>query len=203
MQIYVESFFLCILATVFCCVEIESEGRYGWADKMPTWYRAGHWYNKPFGNRPITGYHVFMFTLPVLIFHAHFAMGMPWSWEAESTVWSRYFIFCVVWDYYWFILNPFYEGKFKKTEIWWHAQDHWVAGRIPMAYAAQLVAAVAIPAIQYGITQDPHELWQQGTRLGFVIGWTVLLRLARHRYHDWYYRMRMTDERDKADIFYR
>lgn len=28
-----------IVAAVTACIEIEAEGKFGWAEKMPTWYR--------------------------------------------------------------------------------------------------------------------------------------------------------------------
>ncbi len=202
MQSIFEALFICVIATVLACIEIESEGKFGWADKMPTWYRSNRWYNKLFGDRPITGYHTFMFMLPVLIFHAHFAMGMPWSWQAEVAVWPRYFIFIVIWDYYWFLLNPYYEGKFAQKRIWWHAKDIWFWGRIPFAYLSPIVIATAIPVIVYTITNNDAGIRDQATRIGIVAGFTSALWLSRRQYHQWYRKMRRVDDRDKTDIFY-
>jgi hypothetical protein len=66
--------FWSVFATVIACVEIEIEGRYGWAEKLPTWYRTTGFCARVFGfvagGKPLTGYHAFMFFVPVMIFHA-------------------------------------------------------------------------------------------------------------------------------------
>jgi hypothetical protein len=72
--------FWMLFATVVACIEIESEGRFGWAEKAPTWFRTtgivAKLYGMLMGKKPLTGYHSFMFFFPVLLFHAHFFMGV-------------------------------------------------------------------------------------------------------------------------------
>ena len=50
-------------------IEIEIEGGYGWAERLPTWFEkrgaVGRVYGVVMGHRPLTGYHVFAFTIPV------------------------------------------------------------------------------------------------------------------------------------------
>ncbi len=49
--------FWSLFAVIVACIEIESEGRYGWAQKMPTWYRTtGFWgrvYGMVMGGKPL------------------------------------------------------------------------------------------------------------------------------------------------------
>jgi hypothetical protein len=45
-----------------------------------------------------------------------------------------YFAWCIFWDFQWFVLNPFYAGRFSKKNVWWHAQSPWVFGLFPLDY---------------------------------------------------------------------
>ena len=60
-------------------IEIEIEGGYGWAERLPTWFlrrgRVGRVYGVFMGHRPLTGYHVFAFTIPLLVLHLPYVMG--------------------------------------------------------------------------------------------------------------------------------
>jgi len=199
--------FWSLFATVLACIEIESEGKYGWAHHAPTWYlTTGFWaklYGRLLGGKPLTGYHAFMFFLPVLIFHAGFFLGAPWSPAAELLTWALYFVWCPLWDYYWFVLNPHYAGKFKKECIWWHATSPWVFGLFPADYPVGLAVSLGFAAA---------AAWFAGSIAPFIghlelvagfAAFTVLLHLAAPAYHRWYLRMRTADDRDKVNIFYK
>jgi hypothetical protein len=197
-----------VFAVVIACVEIESEGAHGWADKAPTWYRVtGFWgraYGLIMGGKPLTGYHLFMFFLPVLIFHAHFFMGVPWSPAGELTAWALYFVWGPLWDYYWFVLNPAYEGRFKQRHIWWHATSRWVLGLFPIDYAAGCIVSIGFAAgAAYVVGSWSLLLEHLKLLLGFGI-FTVLLHLVAPAYRRWYVRMRRpgSDERHKVNRFY-
>ena len=96
-------------------IEIEIEGGYGWAERMPTWFRkrgaVGRVYGVVMGGRPLTGYHVYAFTIPLLLLHLPFVSGVDWSLGAEVATVATYFALAVVWDYLWFVLNPAYTVK--------------------------------------------------------------------------------------------
>ncbi len=199
--------FWSVFATVLACIEIESEGKHGWAHKAPTWYRTtGFWarvYGLVMGGKPLTGYHAFMFFLPVLIFHAHFFMGVPWSTEAECRAWALYFVWCPLWDYYWFVLNPHYAGQFRRESIWWHAKSPWVGGLFPLDYVSGLAASLACAGIGAWFAGSAEPFYGHlRLLLGFGL-YTVLLHLAAPTYRYWYALMRLRDDRDKVDIFYR
>ena len=189
-------------AAVIACVEIEAEGKHGWAEKMPTWYRTtGPWaalYGKLMGGKPLTGYHLFMFFFPALLFHAHFFMGAPWSAAGELKAWAMYFAWCPLWDYYWFVLNQHYEGRFRKDGVWWHARSRWIFGLFPADYL-------------FGLLLSLGFAFGAGTRafvdhIGLLCGFgamTLVLHALAPAYRRWYARMRLLDDRDKAGIFHR
>ena len=68
-------------------IEIEIEGGVGWAERLPTWYfkrgRIGRIYGLVMGHRPLTGYHVYAFTIPLLILHLPYVMGVHWTLANE------------------------------------------------------------------------------------------------------------------------
>lgn len=59
--------FFGFLALLIAVAEIEMEGKYGWAQKLPTWYKKQpkFWLK----GKPMTGYHVVMFPIFFLLFH--------------------------------------------------------------------------------------------------------------------------------------
>lgn len=196
-----------LFAAVIACVEIESEGRHGWAEKMPTWYRTtGFWavlYGRLMGGKPLTGYHLFMFFFPVLLFHAHFFMGVPWSGAAELKAWAMYFAWCPLWDWYWFVLNPHYKDRFTKEHVWWHAGSRWLFGAFPADYAVGVALSIGF-GIAAGVVADDAliAVGHVATLFGFGTASLVLVAAA-PAYHRWYGRMRLRDDRDKATIFHR
>ena len=68
-------------------VEVEIEGGYGWAERMPTWFlkrgRLGALYGMVMGHRPLTGYHVYVFIMPIVILNLPFGYGVPGAWRAS------------------------------------------------------------------------------------------------------------------------
>lgn len=200
--------FWSLFAVVIACVEIEAEGTRGWAEKMPTWYRTtGFWgraYGMVMGGKPLTGYHTFMFFFPALLFHAHFFMGVPWSGTEELKAWALYFAWCPLWDYFWFVLNPAYQGKFKKDQVWWHAKSPWIFGLFPMDY---LVGALVSIGFAEGASQVSGSQLVIAEHLvlleGFAVATVLLHLIGAPLYRRWYARMRVSDDRDKAPIFHR
>ncbi len=78
------------------------------------------------GHRPLTGYHVFAFTIPLLIVHIPFVFGLDWSLSAELSQLAIYFALAVIWDYMWFVMNPAYTvANFRRENVWWF-QVPWI-----------------------------------------------------------------------------
>ena len=112
-----------LFAFLLAALEVEAEGRFGWAQKMPTWYRtrgpSGRFYGLMMGGKPLTGYHLFMFFLPLVAVHTGFFQGVRWSVASELIALARYFALAVLWDYLWFILNPHYGfSRFRQENVW-------------------------------------------------------------------------------------
>jgi len=126
-----------IAAFLWAKLEIEIEGKHGWAANLPTWKVENHPFLRLFyGGRPLTGYHVWAFTSVGFFFHLPFIVGLHWSWIAELRALGACCLFWVVEDFLWFVLNPHYGWrKFRRDEIWWHKRwllslpvDYWVLG---------------------------------------------------------------------------
>lgn len=199
--------FWSFFATVVACIEIESEGKFGWADKAPTWYRTtgffGRVYGLFMGGKPLTGYHAFMFFLPVLIFHAHFFMGVEWSGAEELKSWATCLAWFPLWDYYWFVLNPHYEGKFKREHIWWHAKSPWVFGLFPLDYLVGVILSIGFAGGASLVAGSEQVILDHVILLGGFGLYTILLHIAAPLYRNWYVKMRLRDDRKRVDIFYK
>ena len=133
--------FVFVLAFVFAKLEIEIEGKNGWAAGLPTWRIEKHvlldWF---FGGRALTGYHVWTLLFVALAFHLPFFFTGSWSGREELQVIGGLLMFWIVEDFLWFVLNPDYGfRKFTKEHVSWHKK--WVAG-FPAEY--WLFGAIAI-----------------------------------------------------------
>ena len=196
-----------LFATVLACVEIEAEGKHGWAEKMPTWYRTRGFiarvYGLMMGGKPLTGYHAFMFFMPALIFHTHFFLGVEWTIAGELAAWALYFAWCPLWDYFWFVLNPHYQGKFKKTHVWWHAQSPWILGLFPLDYLMGILISIGFAAGAMFVSGSTDALIGHLKLLGGLAIYTICLHIAAPLYRKWYSRMRMQDDRESAKIFHK
>jgi len=62
--------FLFWLSFVLAKLEIQIEGKFGWAEKAPTWrLPPEHWISKIFfGGKPATGYHTWLYIFVFLLF---------------------------------------------------------------------------------------------------------------------------------------
>lgn len=198
--------FWSLCATVLAGLEVESEGKYGWAEKLPTWYRVTGWPARLFGllvsGKPLTGYHLYVSILPLFLCHAHFVMGGEWSGAAEFQALALYLVYCVIWDYYWFVLNPHYAGKFSRQYVWWHASRRWVLDLFPVDYLNGIVLSIVVAIGASHLADSPELLTRHILLLAGFAVYTVLLRLLAPAYHAWYRRMRQRDDRDKAVIFH-
>ncbi|HXV61323.1 MAG TPA: hypothetical protein VEK15_11555 [Vicinamibacteria bacterium] len=129
--------FIVIAAFMFAKLEIEIEGRHGWAEKLPTWRIEHHvlldWF---FGGRPLTGYHAWAFLFVLFAFHLPFFWAGAWSVRSELHAVGGYTLFWIIEDLLWFLLNPHYGWKkFTRHDVWWHKRwalglplDYWILG---------------------------------------------------------------------------
>ncbi|MFN0117363.1 MAG: hypothetical protein ACKVQC_03595 [Elusimicrobiota bacterium] len=125
--------FIFFASFVWAKMEIEIEGKDGWAANLPTWRVEKHplldWL---YGGRPLTGYHVWAFTFVFGMFHLPFVWNGYWSVRQELNVIGAYDLFWVSEDFLWFVLNPHYGWKkFNRENVWWHKR--WFLG-FPLDY---------------------------------------------------------------------
>ncbi len=182
-------------------VEVEIEGGYGWAERMPTWFLKRGTLGKVYGvfmaKRPLTGYHVYVFIMPLIILHLPFGYGLPWSLAAELMVFATFFALAVVWDYTWFVLNPAYTvQRFQKGNVWWFAGP-WI-WRFPLDYYNGFALSLILAALAAWSAGTVHvfysQLWFLAVQV-VLLGVTVLLSPY---YHRWYRHMRRAGADDRA-----
>lgn len=120
-----------LLGIVFANLEIQIEGKRGWAADLPCWRKEKGWVVRLLGGRPLTGYHMWMSIFIVLMFHFPF-LFVDWYLKTELLIWGLLYGFFLVEDFAWFVFNPHFGiKKFKKAEIWWHG-SWW--GPVPSIY---------------------------------------------------------------------
>lgn len=192
---------ICALALWFALIEIEIEGAHGWALRLPTWFRtrgpAGRVYGAISGGKPLTGYHLFMATLPLVILHLPFGYGADWSWAAEIMVVATYMAFAIGWDYLWFILNPAYGlRRFRRGEVWWY-QGPWV-GRLPYEYYAAVAGSFVVALIAWAAGGGAGVVAEQGRLVGGLALLCLAAMALAPAYRRWYRWMRRpeADEHD-------
>ena len=114
-----------LLAFFFAHVEIQVEGKAGWAASLPTWRVEHHWWLDVFwGGRAMTGYHAWLFPCMALFFHFPLVFTGTWSWRREARVLACIMLFWLSEDFLWFIMNPAYGlARFRPQFIPWHL--HW------------------------------------------------------------------------------
>lgn len=187
-------------ALLFALVEIEIEGKDGWAMNLPTWFRRRPFYARVYAlllsGKPLTGYHAVMFFIPFVSFHVGLAFGQPWSWGLEARVVASYLVWNVTWDFLWFVLNPHFGwARFRKGHIWWHG-GVWI-GRLPIDYVNALGLSFLVACVPWFAHGNTSTLCRHAI---FVAGMAVLTAaaaMAAPLYQRWYQHMRRpgSDER--------
>ncbi len=128
--------FIAVLALFWAKMEIQIEGKDGWARNLPTWrIEKNPIFSLVLGGTELTGYHLWAFSCVFLFFHLPF-LWQPWSWRAEWHVIGGYSLFWVVEDYLWFVLNPHYGPRgLTPAKAWWHKRwflkfplNYWIVG---------------------------------------------------------------------------
>ncbi len=140
--------YIALLALFFAKVEIQIEGAAGWAANLPTWRVEQHWLLDIFwGGRPMTGYHAWVFSFMLLIFHLPAVIFSTWHWRLEARILGAVALFWIIEDVLWFLLNPsFGLSKFNPENIPWH--KHWL-GFIPTDYWTFSLAGLLLILLSY------------------------------------------------------
>lgn len=191
MESIVQGVFWLVFAIFLALFEIEIEGHHGWAYSLPTWYRRkgiGKVYGAFMHKKPMTGYHIFLLALLFLIFHAHYFQGVKWNLEAEFSTLGLIMTISVIWDYLWFVLNPYFGYQsFRKEKIWWHAKSTWLLG-FPSYFYSRLITAFVLNILANKVESYLLQL------AIFIVG-TIIVIILSPLYHGFYNKMRENDER--------
>lgn len=124
--------FLFLSASLHAKLEIEIEGRHGWAEKLPTRhfrfalmrYFSEHGY--------VTGFHLYTILFVFTLMHFPVFFVEQWSLNMELFVLGFFLLHVTLEDFLWFMYNPAFGLKrFSPKYIWWH--KHWFLG-VPISY---------------------------------------------------------------------
>jgi hypothetical protein len=118
--------YLFLICFFLANLEIQIEGPNGWASKLPTWRIADKTINWLYGGKPITGYHLYLTILLLLLFHLPL-LYLKLDIYIESKILMSFFVVATIWDLQWFIMNPaFGLKKYHPENIWWF--KNWLFG---------------------------------------------------------------------------
>jgi len=129
-----------ILAYLHARQETEIEGNAGWARHLPT-FRINVFITKLLIGKEITGYHIFMLLMFLVIFHLPL-LFIPLTLKNECMIVGLMNIYWVIEDFLFFIVNPHFTLKnFCKEKICWHKR--WILG-LPVSYWVAIIIGVIL-----------------------------------------------------------
>ncbi|HYE99832.1 MAG TPA: hypothetical protein VEJ18_13020 [Planctomycetota bacterium] len=171
---YWQPVYFFFIAMALALLEIQIEGKHGWAEKLPTWRwtpRLAQWFG-----RPVTGYHLYLQLFMLLLLHLpHMYAGF--TWEREVELLSLYFLLSVFWDFLWFALNPHYGlGRFNRACVWWFRG--WWCG-VPADYFLGIFTSWALYVLPAGTLQLAVRSKQWAVFAGLFLGLTLAAAGAR------------------------
>ena len=141
-MMWADAIFVVVYATLFAMLEIEIEGKFGWAEKLPTVPVLGKF----------TGYHCVMNVMVVLT--------LLYALLPRMGVWSALF-FIVGWflveDFAWFVLNPNYGiQNYTKSKVKWH-DSYW-----PLGVPLHNYIGIALMVFAAFMAGKPQLVWAGG-----------------------------------------
>ncbi|QQS39116.1 hypothetical protein IPM62_00675 [Candidatus Woesebacteria bacterium] len=109
------------ISSFLALLEIQIEGKDGWAKNLSTWRLHPKWFNYfPGANKPLTGYHTFLWLFILTLAHTPLLFS-AWSLANEFLIISFVLFVLRLGDFLWFVFNPHYGlKKFNKEAIPWH-----------------------------------------------------------------------------------
>jgi len=139
-------------ATAFALLEIQIEGRSGWARRLPTWRVENRWTRLLMGARPLTGYHLYVHVFVLLLLHLPYALSLVTpTWAAEMRILAFLILFWILEDFLWFVFNPaFGIRKFTPRHATWHAPSWWLI--MPKEYWIFTPVAVLLYVASWALT---------------------------------------------------
>lgn len=177
---FYQAIYLFIAALVLAYLEVQIEGKHGWASRLPTWRGGERWYGRLYrrlmSGKELTGYHLGVFGFVLLFLHYPFFSGQSWSAATELWTLSLFFLFSIVWDYLWIIINPHYGviKRHPKNDVWWHA--HWW-GPFPRDYYFGVILSLAVLSPLW--QRNGAVLHEWGKVFGvFIVGTVIILLIT-------------------------
>jgi hypothetical protein len=126
MDLLFTAFYIFILSLTLALMEIQIEGKNGWARELPTWRanpnsRIFRIFSMIMPGKDLTGYHMLFFILIIIIFHFPYVQGVPFTLLNWLQTLSLMFLCMLMEDFLWFVCNPSYGiHKFFHNQIPWH-----------------------------------------------------------------------------------
>ena len=138
------SFYLFLIAIILAYFEVQIEGQNGWASALPTWKTTDPRLTWIFGGRPVTGYHLALNLLLLSFFHWPILFN-KWTFINEAKVISNFALLAVIWDFLWFVINPYFGlQNYNSENIWWFS--NWFLG-FPIDYYFGISMSIIIRCI--------------------------------------------------------
>jgi hypothetical protein len=169
--------YLFFLSLFLALIEIEIEGKDGWAIKTATFRKDLS--NIPIigriaWSREITGYHTFLNIFLFLTFHLPYFFGHPLNLANELELLAYFLLFGVTWDFLWFVMNPHFGfAKFKKTEIPWFSQNKWIfKDRVSIPHVMHLFVGTLLASLSAVSNNNPQEI------AGYLVNLVVFALLS-------------------------
>lgn len=150
LPIIIRYFVFCLISAILLSLlEIQIEGKNGWAKDLPTWRIKLKIFDiLPGFQKPLTGYHIYFFSSVFFIMHIPF-LFMRWDIYTEIILLSAYMLIAKLEDFLWFVFNPNYGiKKFKKEFIPWHPD--WF-GPVPSQYLYSFIIWIILFMIGFRI----------------------------------------------------
>lgn len=180
------SIYLYVVIMVLALFEIQIEGKYGWAEKLPCWRpRSDSFldriYRRLMNDKILTGYHLSLNGLILVFLHIPFFANPDFSWTLikELEVFSVYFLLTIFWDFLWFVWNPSYGLKrFKSKYIRWH--EKWI-GCVPKDYVSGVLMSLIFAIIATYIGGGINVIFQWIWMLIIFTGLTFINCITSHQ----------------------
>lgn len=114
-NLIIHTIFIVIFAVLYSILEIEIEGKSGWAENLPTQYS---------GIGRFTYYHIILNIIIILVITYSTLL------LKNTNLWIVLF-YIIIWflvkDFSWFVLNPYYTlDKYSRENIWWYSDEEWI-----------------------------------------------------------------------------
>lgn len=149
-----EIMFFNVLGTIWAALEVQIEGKYGWATELPT--------NKFFGTK-FTWYHVMMNCMVIMTVF----MSVKWSWRVPYWISGLFLIE----DYMWFMINPHFGIKnYNSENVWWHS---WWGNQPSGNWISTAIMSIS-SVCSYYFENDTTLLWFNLVNLSYLLLATIL-----------------------------